>query len=141
MDPIWAWFGYDEANYSYMKDGQKLLTEISALSPVPVYVRVHNIFTSDEGKPGLKWGSTNAYTEDGDGNPVYNWTTVDKILDTFIKRGMKPILELGFMPKALSTKPVPYRHAFPENRSWDELVDRALINHGFFFTLYKPLRN
>jgi xylan 1,4-beta-xylosidase len=33
MKPIWAWFGYDEPNYTYMKDGQKLLTEISKLSP------------------------------------------------------------------------------------------------------------
>lgn len=36
MDPIWAWWGYDEPNYTYMKDGKKLLSEISALSPVPV---------------------------------------------------------------------------------------------------------
>src|SRR4051794_30610814 len=24
IKPIWAWFGYDEANYTYMKDGKKL---------------------------------------------------------------------------------------------------------------------
>ncbi len=41
MKPIWAWFGYDEPNYTYMKDGKKLLSEIAALSPVPVYVRAH----------------------------------------------------------------------------------------------------
>ena len=29
MYPAWAWFGYDEPNYTYMKDGKKLLTEIS----------------------------------------------------------------------------------------------------------------
>ena len=29
MKPIWAWFGYDEPNYTYMKDGKKLLTEIA----------------------------------------------------------------------------------------------------------------
>ena len=34
MTPVWAWFGYDEPNYTYMKDGKKLLTEIAALSPV-----------------------------------------------------------------------------------------------------------
>ena len=43
MKPIWAWFGYDEPNYTYMKDGKKLLSEIAALSPVPVYVRAHNL--------------------------------------------------------------------------------------------------
>jgi xylan 1,4-beta-xylosidase len=122
MEPIWAWFGYDEPNYTYSHDGKKLLSEISDLSPVPVYVRVHNIFTTDEGEPGLKWGSTNAYTEDLNGNPVYDWTTVNKIFDTFIERGMKPIVELGFTPKALSTKPEPYRHNFPVNMSWDDFA-------------------
>ncbi len=115
MEPIWAWFGYDEPNYTYMKDGKKLLSEISAFSSVPVYVRVHNILTTDEGEPGLKWGSTNAYTEDANGNPVYDWTKMDKIFDTFIERGMKPIVELGFMPKAISTHPEPYRHNWPKN--------------------------
>lgn len=28
MQPVWAWFGYDEPNYTYMKDGKKLLTEL-----------------------------------------------------------------------------------------------------------------
>src|SRR5688572_19855564 len=49
MKPIWAWFGYDEPNYTYMKDGKKLLTELSKLSPVPVYVRVHNLLTTGDG--------------------------------------------------------------------------------------------
>ena len=26
MKPVWAWFGYDEPNYTYMKDGKKLLS-------------------------------------------------------------------------------------------------------------------
>lgn len=121
MYPAWAWFGYDEPNYTYMKDGKKLLSEISALSPVPVYVRVHNILTTDEGEPGLKWGSTNVYTEDKNGNPVYDWTKVDKIFDTFHERGMKPVVELGFMPKALSTHPEPYRHNWPKNPDIMEL--------------------
>jgi len=45
-------------------EGRKLLSELAELSPVPVYVRAHNLLTTDEGPPvGLKWGSTNAYTE------------------------------------------------------------------------------
>lgn len=35
MAPIWAYFGYDEPNYTYMKDGRKLLSELAALSPCP----------------------------------------------------------------------------------------------------------
>src|SRR5213083_2337008 len=73
MKPIWAWFGYDEPNYTYMKDGKKLLSELAALSPVPVFVRTHNLLTSGDGTPALKWGSTNAYTEDASGRPVDDW--------------------------------------------------------------------
>ena len=117
MNPAWAWFGYDEPNYTYMKDGKKLLSEIAALSPVPVYIRTHNLLTSGDGSASLKWGSTNVYTEDKNGNPVYDFTIIDKIFDTFIERGMKPLVELGFMPEALSTNPVPYRHSWPKTFS------------------------
>jgi xylan 1,4-beta-xylosidase len=113
MKPIWAFFGYDEPNYTYMKDGKKLLTEISQFSKVPVYVRAHSLLVTGDGEAALKWGSTNAYTEDEQGNPVYDWTIVDKIFDTYIERGMKPIAQVGFMPQALSTKPDPYRHHLP----------------------------
>jgi xylan 1,4-beta-xylosidase len=118
MDPIWAWFGYDEPNYTYMKDGRKLLTEISQLSEVPVYVRVHSLLVTGDGKAALKWGSTNAYTEDEKGNPIYNWTIIDKIFDTFIERGMKPIAQIGFMPKALSSKPEPYQHNWSPDQKY-----------------------
>ncbi len=110
MKPIWAYFGYDEPNYTYMKDGKKLLTEISKLSKVPVNVRVHSLLVTGDGEASLKWGSTNAYTEDAQGNPVYSWTIIDKIFDTYIERGMKPIAQIGFMPEALSTHPEPYKH-------------------------------
>ncbi len=110
MTPIWAWFGYDEPNYTYSPDGRQLLSEIAALSPVPVYVRTHNLLTTGDGTPALKWGSTNAYTEDGSGRPKYDWTIVDRIISTYLERGMKPLVEIGFMPEALSSHPNPYRH-------------------------------
>lgn len=110
MAPIWAFFGHDEPNYTYMPDGRKLLAELSALSPVPVYVRVHNLLTTGDGTPALKWGSTNAYTEDEHGKPVYDWRIIDRIFDTYMERKMKPLVQIGFMPKALSTKPEPYQH-------------------------------
>src|SRR6266487_1977305 len=88
LRPIWSFFGHDEPNYTYMKDGRKLLSEIAALSPVPVYVRAHSLLVTGDGTPSLKWGSTNAYTEDTNGKPVYSWTIIDSIFDTYIKRGM-----------------------------------------------------
>lgn len=119
--PIWAWFGYDEPNYTYMKDGKKLLTEISQLSKVPVYVRAHSMLVTGDGVAALKWGSTNVYTEDKKGNPVYDWTIVDKIFDTYIERGMKPIAQIGFMPEALSSKPQPYRHFWKPGDNYNDI--------------------
>ncbi len=127
LRPVWAYFGYDEPNYTYMKDGKKLLTELSALSPVPVYVRAHNLLTSGDGTPALKWGSTNAYTEDKNGKPVYNWVVVDSIIDTYMVRGMKPVVEIGFTPEALSVKPQPYKH------EWKPGIDYNKIYTGWAY--------
>ena len=121
LKPIWSWFGYDEPNYTYMKDGKKLLTEISQLSKVPVYVRAHSMLVTGDGVAALKWGSTNAYTEDKDGNPAYNWTIVDKIFDTYIERGMKPVAQIGFMPEALSSHPQPYRHFWKPGDNYNDI--------------------
>jgi xylan 1,4-beta-xylosidase len=113
LAPIWNYFGYDEPNYTYAANGKKLLGELAAIDGSPVYVRVHNLFTSGDGSASLKWGSTNVYTEDASGHPVYSWAIVDRIFDTFHQAGVTPLVELGFMPEALSTHPEPYRHTFP----------------------------
>ena len=135
--PVWRFFGADEPNYATMKDGRTTLATIGSLAPGRVYFRTHNLLTSGDGTPALKWGSTNVYTEDAKGNPVYSWTIVDRIFDTYLERGVKPYVEIGFMPEALSTKPQPYQHnfrpgsgtlragwAFPpkDYAKWEELV-------------------
>jgi xylan 1,4-beta-xylosidase len=112
--PIWRFFGYDEPNYTYSPNGRKLISELSAMSPVPVFIRTHNLLTSGDGTSALKWGSTNAYTEDAAGRPVYDWTIVDRIIDTYVHNHAKPFMEIGFMPKALSVHPEPYRHTWPK---------------------------
>ncbi len=116
LQPIWRFFGYDEANYTYMKDGKKLLSEFQQLQGPQVYVRCHHLMTSGDGSPALKWGSTGIYSEDADGKPVYNWTIVDRIFDTYVERGLKPYVQLGFMPEALSTHPENYPHNPPKDR-------------------------
>jgi xylan 1,4-beta-xylosidase len=121
FSPAWAWFGYDEPNYTYMKDGKKLLTELSGLTPLPVYVRTHNLLNSGDGIAALKWGSTNVYTEDAEGNPVYDWTVIDRIFDTYIERGIKPLAQMGFMPEALSSNPQPYRHYWKSGDPYDDI--------------------
>jgi len=106
--PVFSYFGYDEPNYTYMQYGPKLVRELARLSPSPVYIRVHHLLCTGDGTAALKWGSTNAYTEDASGRPVYDWTIVDRIFDTYIRAGAKPFVEIGFMPEALSIHPQPY---------------------------------
>ncbi len=127
LKPLWAWFGYDEPNYTYMKNGKKLLRELADLCPVPVYVRTHNLMTTGDGVPALKWGSTNMYTEDANENPIYNWHIVDSIFDTYIHLKMKPFVEIGFMPEALSSKPKPYKH------NWDPADKNSILFSGWAY--------
>ncbi len=114
LPPAWRFFGADEPNYATMKDGQKLLAHLGALKPKSVYFRAHNLLNTGDGTPAFKWGSTNAYTEDKDGRPVYDWTVTDRIIDSYLQRGVRPYLQLGFMPEALSSAPsgTPYRHSW-----------------------------
>jgi len=116
LRPIWRFFGYDEANFTYMKDGKKLLSELGKLGKPQVYVRTHHLLTSGNGKPGMKWSSTNAYTEDAQGNPIYDWTITDRIFDTYLQRGLKPYVQMGFMPEALSANPKNYPHDPPPDK-------------------------
>jgi xylan 1,4-beta-xylosidase len=141
LRPVWKYFGYDEPNYTYAKHGQELVEELGALSPTPVYIRTHNLLTTGDGTPGLKWGSTNAYTEDASGKPVYDWKIVDRIFDTYLEAGAKPFVEIGFMPQALSLHPEPYRHNWPSGpldtgwtspptdfKKWGELVRQWVLH-------------
>jgi len=110
--PVYRFFGADEPNYATMKNGTKLINELGQLQPGNVYFRAHNLLTSGDGTPAHKWGSTNAYTEDKDGNPVYSWKILDQIFDTYHAAGIHPYVEIGFMPEAMSTHPEPYQHHF-----------------------------
>ncbi len=141
LPPIWNYFGYDEPNYTYAPNGKKLLGELAALDPMPAYVRVHNLLTTGDGSSSLKWGSTNVYAEDAAGKPVYSWVILDRIFDAFQGARIKPLVEIGFMPQALSIHPEPYRHSFPQGsiytgwayppknyQRWSEVVFQ-LVHH------------
>jgi xylan 1,4-beta-xylosidase len=104
--PIINWFGYDESNYTTMKYGRQLLGELHDLSPAPVYIRTHHLLTSGNGVPELKWSSSNVFSLDKDGKPVYDFTITDQTFDAFKKAGVRPMVELGFMPKDLAA-PIP----------------------------------
>jgi xylan 1,4-beta-xylosidase len=101
--PIYRWFGYDESNYTTMKYGRQLLRELHDLSPNPVYIRAHHLLTSGNGVPELKWSSSNVFSIGPDGKPVYDFTITDQTFDAYKEAGVRPMVELGFMPKDLTS--------------------------------------
>ena len=117
--PIYSWFGADEANFTTMRDGKELLGKLHDMSPVPVYIRVHHLLTSGNGVAELKWSSTNVYTEDANGKPVYDFKILDGIFDEYKAAGVRPMVELGFMPKDLAAdlpnRHEPYQVHYPQN--------------------------
>ncbi|HWU56839.1 MAG TPA: hypothetical protein VN175_15110 [Rhizomicrobium sp.] len=139
--PIYSWFGYDEANFTTGRDGKKLLRELRELSPVPVYIRAHHLLTSGDGTPELKWSSTNVYREDASGKPVYDFTILDGIFDEYKAAGVVPMVELGFMPRDMTSGTNEYQVHYPgrttsgsvqappkDYAKWQELV-RAVTAH------------
>ena len=142
--PIYAWFGYDESNYTTMPYGRQLLSELHHLSPGPVTIRTHHLLTSGNGVAELKWSSSNVFRLGADGKPVYDFTITDQTFDEFQRAGVRPMVELGFMPKDLAAA-VPgiteYQLHYPkptmggasnnppkDYKMWRELV-RAYVAH------------
>ncbi len=121
MKPIWRFFGADEPNYATMPNGKKLIGELGAMRPDDVFFRAHNLLTSGDGTPALKWGSTGAYTEDTNGTPVYSWRILDGIFDTYRANHVRPYVEIGFMPEAMSIHPEPYQHHFTPHARYNDI--------------------
>ena len=57
------------------------------------YARFHGLLSDNMG----------IYREDKDGRPLYNWQYLDKLYDGILDVGMKPFVEVGFMPEALAS--------------------------------------
>ena len=57
------------------------------------YIRMHGLLHDDMG----------VYKEDAKGNPIYNWQYVDKLYDYLLSVGLKPFVELAFMPHDLAS--------------------------------------
>ncbi len=97
----WNYIGYDECNYTHSPGGMALLEKFGAMGP-SFHVRTHHMLCTGICHGFYKWGSTNIYREDADGAPVYDYTTVDRMVDTWLGFHCKPFFELGFMPKDLA---------------------------------------
>jgi xylan 1,4-beta-xylosidase len=83
------------------------------------YVRFHAIFDDEVG----------VYSEDAQGQPVYNWSYVDQIYDGLLESGVRPFVEMSFMPRALArslTSHAFWYHPLPsppkDYARWEELV-------------------
>ena len=121
LKQIWRFFGADEPNYAYMTDGKKLIADQGKLAPKRVYFRAHNLLTTGDGTPALSGDRPTPTPRMRTGKPVYDWTIVDRIFDTYLERGVKPYVQIGFMPKAMSIKPEPYQHMWTPTAKYDEI--------------------
>ena len=92
------------------------------------YVRFHAIFHDEVG----------VYNEDEHGNPVYNFAYVDQIYDGLLKNGVRPFVEISFMPKKLAFNPDAlhpfwYKQNVSPPKSmerWDELITALCAASG-----------
>jgi len=126
-------FGSGRAILVLRKDYQDDLEAVKRITDFR-YVRFHAILHDEVG----------VYDEDEHGNPVYNFAYVNEIYDTLLKDGVRPVVEISFMPKKLAFNPDAL-HPFwykqnvsppKDMRKWDslmtafakDLVDRYGIN-------------
>ena len=97
----WNYIGYDECNYTHSPGGIKLIEKFGKLEK-PYYMRAHHMLCTGILHAFYKWGSTNVYIEDEQGNPIYNYDVIDRMMDIWLNHNCKPFFELGFMPRDLA---------------------------------------
>ena len=114
-------FGSGRAILSLRDSYRRDLREVKQATDFQ-YVRFHAIFHDEVG----------VYDEDPQGNPVYNFSYVDQIYDGLLANGVRPFVELSFMPKKLASDPNAL-HAFwykqnvsppKDYAKWDDLIDQ-----------------
>jgi xylan 1,4-beta-xylosidase len=98
---IWASFGYDELNWTATPRGRRNLAVLQAVMETPYTVRAHNLYTSGPGRGLPHWSSGNIYHEDAQGRRLFDWSVADPVFDAWVEHGCRPIVELGFCPRAL----------------------------------------
>ena len=101
---FWNYIGYDECNFTHMPYGMELIRKFGKLEQ-PYYFRAHHMLCTGNLHGLNKWGSTNIYSEDEAGNPVYDFSCIDKMFDIWLESGNLPFFEIGFMPRDLARLP------------------------------------
>jgi xylan 1,4-beta-xylosidase len=87
-------FGSGRANLALRESYRRDLRAMRSATAIQ-YVRFHAIFHDENG----------VYDEDAQGRPVYNFSYVDQIYDGLLEDGVRPFVELSFMPAKLSAAP------------------------------------
>lgn len=88
-------FGSGRAVLTLRDSYQRDLREVKQATDLR-YVRFHAIFHDEVG----------IYDEDAQGHPIYNFSYADQIYDGLLANGVRPFVELSFMPKKLATREV-----------------------------------
>ena len=101
LEHTWNYIGYDECNYTHSPGGIELIGKFGRLEK-PYYMRAHHMLCTGIRHGFYKWGSTNIYLEDKNGNPVYDYETIDRMIDIWLGNHCRPFFELGFMPRDLA---------------------------------------
>ena len=115
LDRTWRYIGYDECNYTYVPEGLDLLKKFGNLEDAPYYFRTHFLFCTGNIHHTYKWGSTNIYSENEQGQVVCDFSVFDRIIDAYLENNGKPFIELGFMPLEL----VDPKYLSAENKPWE----------------------
>jgi xylan 1,4-beta-xylosidase len=113
-------FGSGRAILTLRDDYRRDLREVKGITGFE-YVRFHAIFHDEVG----------LYDEDAQGSPLYNFSYVDQIYDGLLANGVRPFVEISFMPKKLAARDALHAFWYKQNVSppkdyakWDALITR-----------------
>ena len=111
-------FGSGRASLSMRESYRRDLRQVKQATEVE-YIRFHAIFLDEMG----------VYDEDSAGRPVYNFSYVDQVYDGLLQNGVRPFVEMSFMPKKLASKDALHAFWYKQNvappkdwEKWDDLI-------------------
>jgi len=119
-DHFWGAIGCDYLYSDTLREDRTEAWERLRESAGIRYMRCHYAF-SDDAIDYCDDGGGNCYSEDEEGNPVYDWTKMDSIIDRWLELGCRPIMECDYMPKALAADAPDPKFAFPKD--YDKYYD------------------
>lgn len=117
-------FGSGRAHLSLRESYRLDLRSVRSVTGIQ-YIRFHAVLDDENG----------LYGEDQNGKPVYNWSYIDQIYDGLLDNGVRPFVELSFMPRQLAVRPSPHPFWYHPNVAppkswvrWGQLIE-ALAQH------------